>query len=104
MIIALRAFSRRDLPITKRDWLALNALDRIRLRIVQEQLFAIISAITIVNQSDCDGNERILPLLLILLFLSGQYQNILEFLKKSKYSSCKYSSKTSKNIPTWTHF
>ena len=77
MTIALRAFSRRDLPVTKPDWLALNSLDRIRLRIVQDQLLAIISAITIVNQCDCDRNERILPLLLILLFLLGQYQNIL---------------------------
>ena len=77
MTIVLRAFSRRDLPITKQDWLALNSLDRIRLRIVQDQLLAIISAITIVNQCDCDRNERILPLLLILLFLLGQYQNIL---------------------------
>ena len=77
MTIALRAFSRRDLPVTKPVWLALNSLDRIRLRIVQDQLLAIISAITIVNQCDCDRNERILPLLLILLFLLGQYQNIL---------------------------
>jgi len=40
MPFALRLFSRRDLPLNKRDWLSLNSMDRILIHQIQQQLLS----------------------------------------------------------------
>ena len=77
MPFALRLFSRRDLPLNKRDWLSLNSMDRILIHQIQQQLLSTVQVLKIVNSLPTFPKVGKIALIHILASLHQEYTRLL---------------------------
>jgi len=76
MPFALRLFSRRDLPLNKRDWLSLNSMDRILIHQIQQQLLSTVHVLKIVNTLPTFPKVGKIALIHILASLHQEYTRL----------------------------
>ena len=77
MPITLKLYSRRDLPLSKRDWMSLNSMDRILIRKIQQQLLATAGVLTTINQIPSFPKLSKRLLIVILGVLHERYRNLI---------------------------
>ena len=76
MPLALRIFSRRDLPLNQRDWLSLNSMDRILIHQIQQRLASTVHVLGLANQLISFPSASKMALIQILCSLHQEYTRL----------------------------